>query len=127
MNKKSPKKQAAKAPRIGTGKTEPGNTNWKPVPVQGVPRGIGVEVDTRSAGFKTIPNYVASLAGDDYHWMLTGTSAIYNATRTGFSINLRWWDWGQQPLPQLTKKFANERRWHVTWIGAEESSSNNDA
>src|SRR3954454_16538747 len=118
MNKKSP-------PHIGTGKTEPGNTDWKPV--DGDPRGICVEVDTSSAGFKTTPNYVASLGGNDYHWMLTGTSAIYHASKDSFSIFLRWWDWGQPGLPHLTANFANERGWHVTWIGAEESTRNNDA
>ena|SRR6478672_6610257 len=104
-------------PYIGTGKTEPGNTDWKPV--DGEPRGICVAVDTSSAGFKTTPNYVASLGGNDYHWMLTGASAIYDATPTGFTINVRWWDWGHEGLPHLTRQFANERGWHVTWIGAE--------
>jgi hypothetical protein len=123
MNDKSPSKQL----HIGTGKTPRGNTDWKPVPRE--PLGICVQVDTSSAGFKTTPNYVASLAGHDYHWMLTGTSAIYDPTPTGFTINLRWWNWeqpavsGHPGLPPLTREFANQRGWHVTWIGAEESTS----
>jgi hypothetical protein len=98
-------------PYIGTGKTPPGNTNWKMNPTD--ERGICVEVDTSSAGFKTTPNYVASLAGNDDHWLLTGTSAIYDASPTHFSIFLCHLE------KPLTPKYANDKNWHVTWIGAE--------
>lgn len=114
MNNKTP-------PHIGTGKTEPGNTDWKPVPND--ERAIYVEVDTSSARFNTTPNYVASLGGSRDQWLLTGTSAIYHASPTRFSIYLHGWD-GEQ---YLTPQFANDRNWHVIWIGAEESTRNDDA
>jgi hypothetical protein len=106
MNNKTP-------PHIGTGKTEPGNTAWKP-DENDEKYGICVEVDTSSAGFKTTPNYVASLGGVGDQDRLTGTSAIYHATKTSFSIYLRW-----SEKREITPTIANDSDWHVIWIGAE--------
>ena len=105
--------------RIGTGRTQPGKTKWLPYPDHrtGKPttRGVYADVDTTSAGFAKTPNYVASLGGKTNHWELSGTSAIYKATKAGFRIYLRWSNGTEKP--PLTPKLANAYKWHVLWIG----------
>jgi hypothetical protein len=108
--------------RIGSGSTEPGNTDWKPYdPTSTIPgRGIYVDVDTSKAGFTKPPNYVISLCGYTDHWVLTGTSAIYSPSPTSFRVYLRYsYNKPGQEAPPLTPAYANQCKWYVTWIGIE--------
>ena len=110
------------AMRIGSGKTDPDNTAWQPYdPTAAIPgRGIYVDVDTSNAGFTKTPNYVISLCGHTDHWVLTGTSAIYDPTPTKFRVYLRYsYNKPGQEAPPLTPGHAKQCKWHISWIGIE--------
>lgn len=96
--------------RIGSGSTPSGSTEWK---AHGT-TGIEVLVDTSAAGFKSIPTYVTSIAGENAHWETTGGSSVYSPTATNFKIFLRYDD-GRPLTPQV----ANGFKWAVNWIGIE--------
>jgi len=97
---------AGHAQRIRCGSTT--SSAWKKYSSSGV----FVDVDTKSAGFSSTPTYVASLAGSTHHWATTGGSSIYNPTKDGFRIYVRWAD--GKPL---TPADAKRTGWHVTWVG----------
>ena len=108
--------------RIGSGKTDPDNTAWQPYnPTSPIPgRGIYVDVDTSKAGFTKTPNYVISVCGHTDHWVLTGTSTIYDPTPTGFRVYVRYsYNKPGQEAPPLTPAYAKQCKWHVSWIGIE--------
>jgi hypothetical protein len=110
--------------RIGSGSTKPGSTNWQPYdPTSSIPgRGIFVDVDTSAAGFTKTPNYVISVCGYSHHWILTGTSQVYDPTPTSFRVYVRYsYNKSGQEAPPLTPGDANSQpwRWHVTWIGVQ--------
>ena len=101
--------------KIIAGSTSPGETNWKVYRASdGKIHGIYVDVDTRSAGFSTTPNYITSLGGDGWHFNTVGATSIYNSTPNGFRVYIRYAD-GQIPTPT----FANEKKWHIRWMGIE--------
>ena len=109
--------------RIGSGSTAPGSTHFQQYDPthasQG--RGVFVDVDTSSAGFTKTPNYVISVCGHSSHWALSGTSAIYDPSPTGFRVYLRWsYNPNGQEAPPLTPADANAYGWYITWIGIEE-------
>jgi hypothetical protein len=93
-----------------TGKTAAGNTNW----LVYQPNAIYVDVDTSSANFNSVPNYVTSLGGVQQHWDTVGASSVYQASRTGFRIYVRFVNGAP-----LTPADANSYGWHVVWIGME--------
>lgn len=102
--------------KIEAGSTTPGATNWKPYVGT---FGIYLDVDTSAAGFTSTPIYITSLGGASYHWMTTGATSIYNATPTGFRVYLRpTYSDGRKINPN----FANEKLWHIQWIGMEQRS-----
>ncbi|MEW4526509.1 hypothetical protein [Maioricimonas sp. JC845] len=93
-----------------SGKTPVGGTNWQ---VYGdVANAIFVDVDTSSAGFTSVPNYVSSLGGNSQQWETIGGSAIYSPTPTGFRVYVRFVD-----QKHLTPAIANAAGWHIVWIG----------
>lgn len=102
--------------KIGFGSTPKGSTNWVEYYWDGNLEGIYVDVDTSSAGFTSTPVYVTSLVGDANQWSTTGASSIYAATPSSFRVYVRWWDGNSV---QVTPQFANERNWHIQWIGIE--------
>ena len=95
--------------RAGT--TAPGSTNWKPY---GNNIGVYVDVDTTADGFASTPMYFTCLRGKNSHWRTTGATSIYNATRTGFRVYVRWSDGST-----LTPAKANDLEWHINWLGIE--------
>lgn len=99
--------------RIRSGETPAGSTNWQPYSASA---GVFVDVDTSEAGFKTTPNYVASIAGRTGHWTTTGGSAIYSPTPNGFKVYVRYSD-GRA----LTPEEANAASWRISWIGVEKT------
>jgi hypothetical protein len=92
---------------IGAGSTPPGQ-GWLDY---NNTAGLHIVVDTSAAGFTTTPVYVASVAGDGSHWILTGTSAVYTPTATRFDMYIRFWD-GRA----ITPADAANNNWRVSWI-----------
>src|SRR5688500_729256 len=106
--------------RIGSGRTEPGNTNWTPYLGHST-REIEVQIVTSAAKFTQTPHYVSSLCAHTDHWAVCGSSAIYDPTPTGFRLLLRY-SWNKptgHEQPPLTPADANSWKWHINWIGIE--------
>jgi hypothetical protein len=95
--------------RIAAGSTVPGQ-GW----VSYGTAGLYIDVDTSSARFIGNPVYTSSVGGIGGQWALTGTSAIYSPTATGFRIYIRWSD-GHPITPADAQTF----QWHVNWIGVD--------
>lgn len=95
--------------RVASGSTAPGQ-DW----VAYGANGISIDVDTSSAHFTGHPTYTSTVGGNGGQWALTGTSAIYYPTATGFRIYVRWSD--GSPLSPAT---AQAFQWHVNWVGVD--------
>ena len=93
--------------RLSSGSTTPGGTDWKPYSGTGV----YVDVDTSASGFTVTPEYFTSIGGESSHWATTGVTSIYNATKTGFRVYVRWSNGSS-----LTPAQANGFKWHVNWF-----------
>lgn len=103
--------------KIGSGRTAPGETNWK-VWNKGI---IYVDVDTSAAGFTNTPVYVVSIGGISQHWKTTGGNAPYQVTAKGFRLYVKW-DRISAALEPLTSQMANGNQWHINWIAFEPST-----
>jgi hypothetical protein len=96
--------------RIASGSTTPGQ-GW----MSYGDYGLYIDVDTSSAHFTGQPTYTSSVGGSGGgQWGLTGTSAIYSPTATGFRIYIRW-SGGQA----ITPADAQTHQWYVNWIGVD--------
>ena len=95
---------------IGSGRTPPGATDWKPY--LGGTTGIFVHVDTSAVQFPSTPAYVASLACATSAWATTGGSVVYKPTPTGFRIYVR-----RSNGAPITPADANTWQWHINWVG----------
>ena len=98
--------------RIASGQSQAG-AGWQVYTGGGGP-GIFIDVNTSSGKFTGTPTYVTSLGGSSSHWALTGGSAVYNPSPTGFRIYVRFPDGGP-----ITPAMASTNGWHVKWIGIE--------
>ncbi|WP_024770401.1 T9SS type A sorting domain-containing protein [Aquimarina macrocephali] len=110
--------------KMGQGVTSP--NDW----VNYNTTGIYVDVNTTACAFKTTPHYLVtleSIGNKGFHWYISGTSSIYNATPTGFRIYLRWAD-APSDLPTvgslnfpnpLRASTAKNREWVIRWTGIE--------
>lgn len=96
--------------RIASGRTIPG-VGW--VSYAGG-TGLYIDVNTTSGHFSGRPTYTTSVGGNGAQWMLTGTSAVYSPTATGFRLYIRWSD-GHT----ITVGEAMAYQWHVNWIGVD--------
>jgi hypothetical protein len=76
---------------------------------------VYLDVDTSASGFTVTPKYFTSLGGDSSHWATTGVTSIYDATKTGFRVYVRWSDGSS-----LTPEQANGFKWHVNWYALHE-------
>ncbi|MFD0686391.1 DUF11 domain-containing protein [Actinomadura fibrosa] len=91
-----------------SGHTSPG-AGWQ----QSDGKSLHIDVDTSSGEFTTTPHYVASIGSSGgSQWLLRGAHGIYDATPTGFRLNLYWTE--QDPL---TPQTAEQYGWYVNWIG----------
>jgi hypothetical protein len=99
---------AGSLPKIASGQSPPG-VGWQDY-ASGA--GLFIDVDTSAAGFAATPIYLTCLGGAYSHWELTGGSAVYTPSPTGFRIYIRRPS-GAQPTPAD----ANAAGWHVNWIG----------
>jgi len=105
--------------KLSTGRTAAGS-GWQTYTGPDQP-GLWIQVDTSSAGFTSTPNYVTSVGGNSFHWLLTGTSAVYppDATlggdlRRGFRIFVRY-----ASGAAITPNDAWQNQWYVQWLGAQ--------
>ncbi|MBB2913111.1 hypothetical protein FHS43_004409 [Streptosporangium becharense] len=96
--------------RIAAGRTAPGE-GWTYY-LNGA--GLYIDVDTTSAHFTGNPVYTVSVGGTDHMFELTGTSAVYNPTATGFRVYIRWSN-GAHIIPDD----AVTNGWYVNWIGVD--------
>lgn len=100
--------QAVARPRLGSGATVHGRTDWRPwgLARQRLPfAGIEVRIDTAAAGFDRVPCYFAALRGDlfarlERGFFFTTFQRIVQATPTSFVFSL-W-----LPLTARTTAFA---------------------
>ena len=97
--------------RIAAGQSQPG-AGWQVYTGGGA--GIYIDVNTSSGKFTTTPVYVTSLGGTSTHWAVTGGSAVYSPTPTGFRIYIRFPDGAP-----ITPAMATANGWHVKWVGIE--------
>lgn len=93
--------------RIVMGRTSPADTPWQDYTSS---NGVFVRVDTSAAGFTTTPIYFTSLGGTSSHWVVSGTTSIYEPTPTSFSIYVT-----AEPYAKATD-LARSQDWHVNWI-----------
>ncbi|BBD63629.1 endo-1,4-beta-xylanase A (plasmid) [Nostoc sp. HK-01] len=107
--------------KIVSGKTTPGATDWK-TGGNVASDGVYVLIDTSAAGFTTVPTYVITVGGKNHHWGISGSSSIYNATATGFEVEIRWEQGYSQSGTAVTPAVANQYEWHINWIAIEPSS-----
>ncbi len=98
--------------RIASGQSQAG-AGWQVYTGGGGP-GIFIDVNTGSGKFTNTPVYVTSLGGSSSHWALTGGSAVYLPTPTGFRIYVRFPDGAP-----ITPAMASTNGWHVKWVGVE--------
>jgi len=109
----------AEAGIVFSGSTTPGSTNWREyIGSDGKLSGIYLDVDTSSAGFTSTPNYFTSLGGDGWHWSIVGATSIYKPTRNGFRVYIL-----NARGAIRTPEFANEKKWHINWVGIESNNS----
>ena len=74
--------------------------------------GVYVDVDTSAAGFVHTPVYLTSISGDAHHGETSGATSVYQPTRTGFRIYIRW----TGPDRSLNAAMAREYKWRVDWV-----------
>jgi len=101
--------QLATGGRVGmcAGKTTPG-AGW----VVYNSSTIRIDVNTSGCGFASTPQYFTSIGGIGSHFEVTGTSAIYNPTSTGFTIYIR-----NNDNSPLTPAYAAAGGWFINWQG----------
>ena len=99
------------------GQTAP--ADWKQTPG---PRNNSLYVDIKlptTAGFDNDPAKpiicVTSIGGNNQQWALIGANAVYNVTRTGFRVYIRWFD-----SSPLIPSYAEQMGWHINWIARQD-------
>ena len=96
-------------PKVATGHTAPGSTNWEVYS----DNGIYTDVDTSAANFTQVPTYFTSLGGDSQHWASIKATSTYSPTVKGFRVYLKFTENNINPAT------ANSWDWHIHWIGIE--------
>jgi hypothetical protein len=98
---------AAKGPggsqlRIAVGRTQP--NQW----VQYSSNGIYVDVVTAEAGFTQTPFYITSLSGNSNHWVVRGSSSIYDSSPRGCRVYIYY--------DGITVASATSWGWYINWL-----------
>jgi len=91
-----------KCARVCAGTTGRSTTNW----INYSSDGLRYDVDIKHCGFTKTPTITTSLEGTSNHWTASGTSSIYNASPSGFTMYLR----------HTARSGAKSRKWNVEWI-----------
>ncbi|MBN8232132.1 S8 family serine peptidase [Corallococcus macrosporus] len=89
-----------------TGQTPRGATNWQPYDAGGAGT-MYLDVNTSGCGFLSTPRYFASIGGDSNHWSVSGASAIYFPTATGFRVYVS--------QGGINPSLANQLGYHLNW------------
>jgi len=97
-----------KCVKVCAGTTGRDTTNW--LDYSGRLNGVYLDVDMTSCGFVKVPTVTTSIEGTTHHWMVTGTSSVYNVQPSKFRIYL--YDAYSNPRKGVAKK----RGWNVEWI-----------
>ncbi|MCA3422627.1 MAG: hypothetical protein INF81_06740 [Roseomonas sp.] len=97
--------------RVGVGQS---NSDWVDEPVATGNMGISISVKTDDAGFTEAPFYFTSLAGNSSHWAIIGTTSIYEPTKNGFKVFLRW-----RHDTRLTAAEARSIGLKINWLGVQ--------
>jgi len=95
-----------KCAKVCAGTTGRSTSNW----VNHSSNGIRLGVDIKHCGFIKTPTITTSIEGSSSHWIATGTSSIYHASTSGFTIYLR----GTEANPRGGR--AKAWNWNVEWI-----------
>lgn len=75
---------------------------------------VTLTVDMSGCGFVRVPTITTAIEGESYHWKLTGTSSVYSATATSFSVSLRADSGAERSFASITT--ATDNKWNVEWI-----------
>jgi hypothetical protein len=81
-------------------------TNWQDTSTADT---IRLDVDTSQCAFTATPAYFTSIGGSSHHYMVEGSTSIYLATATGFTVYLYY--------PGITAALANQYGWQINWQG----------
>lgn len=123
--------RAADQPHIAAGQTPAGQTEWTPWQVNGDVLGLAVEVDTTAARFRSVPRYIAHLAGERVvgettagvgESLLVPFCAVSETARDGFryQVLLPTFHSSQINPPGFRQAsgpdLANELGLHVVWL-----------
>ena len=98
--------------RLCAGHTPIGSSDWQPYNSDNGE--IYIDVDTSHCNFTQTPIYISNLAGDSWNWRATGGSSPYFRTKNSFRIYLDFT--GLNEHRALSKSFANDQDWHITWM-----------
>lgn len=87
--------------------------------------GFYIDIDTSNCNFATIPQYIVSMEGDGWQWHLNGLNCLYNVSKNGFRVYLRWTDEPSSNIPTgstnepnpLRISTANKKNWVLKWTG----------
>ena len=96
--------------RLCAGHTPIGSSDWQTYHTDE----IYIDVDTSHCNFTQTPIYISNLAGESSNWRTTGGSSPYKRTNNSFRIYLDIT--GPEAGRALSKSFANDRDWHITWM-----------
>ena len=75
---------------------------------------IRMVIDTSNCRFENTPLYFSSIVGGVGHYLLTGINAIYDASNSGYTINVRSIDGATSDT-----LMARSAQWQVQWIGVQ--------
>lgn len=103
-------------PHTFAGSTELGSTEWREYDPERPHLGVTTVIDISHCKFARTPIIVTSIHGYGYHWELTGTSAVYNATPTSFKVCVKFPTHERGIECRLSPEFANLKEWRVQWI-----------
>ena len=77
------------------------------------------DIITSSAGFLNTPIYFTSLYGSSYHWIVIGSTSIYEPTRNGFKVYITVP--GHSNTYTVTPALAALYNWRIAWLGIQAS------
>lgn len=122
--------------KIGQGVTDP--SDWVTYELSGEDgfdyNGVYVDVNTSGCGFENTPHYLVTLESTDEEgrhgagmWEVSGYTAIYRATPTGFRVYARWVD-GElnRPADQYTRFLTAEQAERLKYVIRWTAISNDD-
>jgi len=96
---------SSKCVKVCAGTTGRKTSNWKNYSGG---NGIFTNVNMSSCGFIKTPTVTTSLEGSSSHWVATGTSSVYKATETSFSVYIY--------KSKLQTSNAKSWNYNVEWI-----------